>query len=773
MLDAIFSDLEENERVTIYVRDLHGTLLETLQVSSAKEIRIVSNKEYSFDLEIKTDNPLNISALQVEIPYDNVHEKSEAIRVLHEIVIPPTFVVDAVYSIQTYWLLTKRINSDAANSLTELIRVELNAPILKTRNIVPGSQVAGALERKQSTLIRNSVGLRFSSEDLRLLLQLTKANKHAINTVASGEEAGWSVSLELRDFGISREGIKTLFAEKPVGGRSTKHLLSRKANDSIKLTRIFFERDDCYFVNKRGSSEIVSTFVFEPLLLLEGEQEDTFIGNIRSQGTVWENVRLPKSAFSSGNTLLKQLGRASWAWLGTDKEVRYLLPHITAQWEMLGGEKSLATSVIGRHGNFWVTPDAVLDQDGILDLYNSSILYVDSGRTAPNVTFAYIPDDDELVRLLKPLAANIQNLNVEFVLWPMLGWFMATPFKPLLRSLRIPFPHLAIYGSTGAGKTSTIESIFMPLIGYKEPAHSHDCDTTSYALMALMSSTNAVPISLAEFRQSLLGVHAFKALRRMLLLAYDSAEDTRGTADQYTIEYKYTAPIVLSGEDIVSDKAIRRRTIIISMNPLSVREAKHQEAFAALTRLPLNLFASRYIQYTLEQRLTTVKKMLNACYDEIGIALPNISDNRVKRNYAIVLLGTKFFQRFLARHNISIDVPGANFLDPAFSEIQNVALQRGYLMIDEFIVDLINVVTNATDEFPYRIDNDGRVLWFQLRKAYDWWRKFRLQRRLEVFSYRAISAELRELRREATNPNSYIMSPRNMSRFRCTRLSEC
>ena len=767
MLNEIFNDIHEDERITLYVWDLHGTSLETLSFSSVDELRdtIETNKEYSFELTLETSEPLSTRVIQVELPYSNVHEKAEALRSLSSIIVPPTFIVDALLSLQTYWLLTKRISSDIARELTELMRVELDAPVLETKHIVPDSQVAGAPLGKVAKLVRNKKELTFTHEDLHALLCLPGEKKHNINVTPEGgdvEKQGWRLSLELRNLGISDEGIKALFAEKAIGGRSTKGLLDRIDGESIKLSHIFLETDDCYFVTRRGAREIVSTFVFEPLLLLEGTDEDTFIGNIRSQGEVWQGIRLPKSAFQGVSTLSKNLGRASWAWLGNDKDVRFLLPHITAQWQLLGSEKSLATSVIGRHGNFWVAPDAVLSKDSVMSMYNSSVLYVDSGRTKPDTTFAYVPSNDELTEMLVPLAMYLPSLNVPFVLWPMLGWFMATPFKSLLRTLRIPFPHLAIYGSTGAGKTSTIEGVLMPLVGYREPAHSHDCDTTPFVLMALMSSTNAIPISLAEFRESLLGVATFKALRRRLLLAYDSAEDTRGTRDQSTIEYNFTAPIVLSGEDVVADGAIRRRSIIISMNPLSVREIVHQEAFAEITKLPLNLFAPKYVQYSLEQQLANTEDVFNTCYDEIGQALPGIEDDRVRKNCAIVLLGTKFFKKFLARYDITLTIPGANFLDPAFSEIQNVALQRGYLMIDEFIVDIINEVSRATDEFPHRVDNDGRILWVQLRQAYDWWRKFRLQRHQEVFSYRAISAELRELRREVTSPDSYILDPRNM-----------
>jgi len=773
MLSAIFNDLHESERITLYIWDLQGVLLETLLFSSTEELSntIETGKGYSFALSLESDNPLNTRALQVELPYENVHEKAQALRALRNIITPPTFIVDALLSLQTYWLLTDRIGIDTARELTGLMRAELNAPMLKTKHMLPGSQVIGTPTNKTARLVRNKPAVTFTHEDLRVLLHLSGEKKYGITTTAEGkdvEKQSYSLALELRNLGVSNKGIRTLFVEKAIGGRSTKGLLDRGTGDTIKMTRIYSERDDCYFIRRVRGNEIVSTFVFEPLLLLEGVIEDTFIGNIRSQGELWQGIRLPKSAFQSVSSLSKKLGRAAWAWLGTDKDVRFLLPHITAQWELLGAEKSLATSVIGRHGNFWVAPDAVLSQDGSLNMYNSGILYIDSGRTRPDATFAYIPSDDELVEMLTPLAANVTNLNVPFVLWPMLGWFMATPFKPLLRSLRIPFPHLAVYGSTGAGKTSTIEGILMPLIGYREPAHSHDCDTTAFALMALLSSTNAVPVSLAEFRQSLLGIAAFKALRRILLLAYDTAEDTRGTREQLTIKYDYTAPIVLSGEDVVADRAIRRRSIIISMNPLSVREAIHQEAFAEIIKLPLNLFAPKYIQYTLEQQLTNTKEVFNTCYDEVGKALPNIADDRVRRNCAIVLLGTKFLQTFLDRYGIGLNVPSANFLDPAFSEIQNVALQRGYLMIDEFIVDIINEVSNVTEEFPYRVTNDGRILWIQLRKAYDWWRKFRLQRQLEVFSYRALSSELRELRREVTSPSSYILTPQNVSAYGTT-----
>jgi hypothetical protein len=492
--------------------------------------------------------------------------------------------------------------------------------------------------------------------------------------------------------------------------------------------------------------------------LLVGEITDDFLGDVLAGGHRWEGIQLPKSAFTRIDTLIKQLGRAEWQWLGSDEEVRFLLPYLVQRWKDMDCPQAIATPVLGRHGDVWVTDNATMSATEIMDIYSAPIVYASPGRIAPRVAYDLGADK----ALLAHIHSKLLQINEPEVLLPILGWFMATPYKPVLNDARISYPHLALFGTTGAGKTSTLEAIFLPLMGYHRPARSEDCSTTPFVMMSLLASTNAIPVSLAEFRRSTLGETAWRSLLRTLLLAYDVGHDARGKPSQITIDYPLHAPLVISGEDIITDPAVQRRSIIIGMTPQRISQGSDTyNAFMELTELPLPLFATKYIQYTLSFSASEIE----AKWEEALLEIQNFADmpmdERTCRNYATVLFGLRSYEEFMMNNDIEVSkTPAVSVLAP-LRDVQTGTTSRGYIILDSFAEDVINEAAKGSDKFVYAVDkNERNILWFHLTTAFQWWRQERLRRQESVLDSAAIKRQLREMYTTVEGAGHYVLEPK-------------
>jgi len=715
---------------------------------------------------------------------DFAGNKEAALAAADLLVLPPSYIVDSGHGYHAYWLLQEPVAAAKGCEIVRLVGETLGGghvgdPARVMR--LPGTYNVKVEPYPLCRVIRDRPDLRYDINDIIKATQITDVTRRSILTGEPGPNTkdrtrsgvDWQVGTELTALQMSDYALKAIWAEHAVGKKSREEgngYLERTLEKlrAKKQTRkaaqdpasCFTQDGDVYKVvgiGKKGQ-HVVSTFIFEPQRLLEGTTEDTFLGRICASGHTWEGIQLPKSAFAGMNSLLRYLGRAAWQWLGNDAEVRFLLPFLMKKWRDMGSPKALASSVLGRHGEYWVAPEYTMSATETFDIYSAPIVYAPTGRANPTIAYP----EGYTIEFLEAVHSNIAKINAPGVIWPMLGWFMATPYKPILNAARIAFPHLILYGTTGAGKTSTLEAVFMPLIGYTEPVHSEDCSTTPFVLMSLLAATNAIPLSLAEFRRSTLGDVAWRALLRTLLLAYDVGHDSRGKPTQTTVDYALTAPLILSGEDVISDPAVQRRSIIIGMTPQTIiAGTAAYEAFMALTSLPLAQFAAPYIQYTLtldkEKIVTNWKKALH----EINTAIDFVLEERMRRNLATVLFGLRSYEAFMNTQEIETKPVSVEHIFAPLKEVQdNNNMQRGYVLLDRFIEDVINEAQKASSQFVYTLDYDDGILWFHLTTALKWWRKDRLMRKEPVIASAAVKRQLRELSRNIPGEGHYVWGPK-------------
>lgn len=706
--------------------------------------------------------------------------KQQAFEAAMSLILPPSFIVDSGNGYHAYWLLKQSIPPGEAEAVAKNILALMGAG-LGTHDCARLLRVPGTLNLKDPVnpkrveLVRDRPDLRYDIADLRASFRVPDGVRRRVVTgdtrgFPSRSERDFNVAKVLLQLGMSEEAARIVFEEMPIGDkaldrppRGGEAYLERtleKARHSAAVPLNFQEVNDSWFVSGKGGPRQVSTFVFYPERLLEGPKEDLLVGTVRAAGYEWPNTSFPKSAFINVRTISKALPIASWQWVGSDREARLLLPFLMQRLFELGLPKARATYCIGRHGDYLITEDSVLAPEGLISPKDSPYVWVATGREYPRVAYTF-PPDEEYVSLARDVFQLLPEVNKPGVVFPILSWFMATPFKPSLEPLGVRFPLLNVFGTRGAGKTSLLLRVFQPLIGYVEP-RAYSCATTPFVLLSLLASTNCVPIAFSEFRQSTISTDVYDKLMRYILLAYDQGKDARGRPDQTVTVYPLLAPFTLDGEDALTNPAAMERTIIVGLSPETIHEASAAaEAFHTLVKLPLQGFAGRYLQHTLTYNLSAG---LDEARKLIKEAFPDILPDRVRSNIMVCALGYLSLREFLAGWKVQLPEPQFRlWFGEALEEVARPSLGRSPVLVDAFVEDTVNAVAGwrgVSGRFAYRYDRDTNVLWFHLSSVLPWWHRQRRSAGLRTLAKPAVKRQLKERSMEkAGGPGQYMLAP--------------
>jgi hypothetical protein len=169
----------------------------------------------------------------------------------------------------------------------------------------------------------------------------------------------------------------------------------------------------------------------------------------------------------------------------------------------------------------------------------------------------------------------------------------------------------------------------------------------------MLSSTNAVPLLIDEYKPWEMPRHIVDMLHALLRQLYSEEDEHRGTADQKVNVYPLKAPVCLSGEGRPSQAALLERMVPVAMSK-SVLESdpKFKATFKHLHDLDLNLLARPYIQFTLsvdfDAALADAVKRTDALIGLRKIPM------RVRDNLIVTVLGTIFFENFAAGMKVSL-----------------------------------------------------------------------------------------------------------------------
>ena len=130
----------------------------------------------------------------------------------------------------------------------------------------------------------------------------------------------------------------------------------------------------------------------------------------------------------------------------------------------------------------------------------------------------------------------------------MLGWWMSSLFRPVLMKRLGGHPLLNVYARPGAGKTSLLARAFWPAFTGVMQYEPLSCTSKDFVYARDMSSSNAIPIWVDEYKPSDMGTKFLDTLHRFVRRLYAGDTELRGTAWQGMNIYYIVVPLVISGE---------------------------------------------------------------------------------------------------------------------------------------------------------------------------------------------------------------------------------
>lgn len=649
--------------------------------------------------------------------------------------LPPTAVVFSGHGWHFYWKLREPIrDAEQIEHLNKLLIQDIATADDACWNVNRFMRIPGTMNLKYPDEPVNvelktlNPTIQYEPEDITVLSKLDRKVRHKIKTgdsrgYQSRSDRDWAILGALVRAGATNELIDILFAHQPCGDKAREnakyleHSLEKMRAKNVappKASSTEIEaRDDGFYVNTKNASRRVSTFTLEPTILLDGSvfgSPDAVVCNVHANEFVWPDVTFSRTAFTSVSRFDKEAPVAAWQFLGSDRDVRLVLPYLLTVLQENGLPRVAATETLGLHkirGRWLFLGDKqTLGAEGLWDGYKAPVCWLPSQREHPSVDLCTECTEDEL----KTLAKLVPKLNDPESIWPMIGWYSAACLKPWLEEHKYRFPIMNVTGTKGSGKTTLIQRVFMPLFGQTDPK-TYDSGTTRFVTLVLMGSTNAVPLAFSEFRYELV-----ERFIRFILLSYDTGHDPRGRGDQTTVDYPLSAPFTVDGEDLIADPAAQERMVVAQLHPETVEE--ESDAYRAFRELRNQLprgYGGYFIQRVLQQE-EGLEALLKECRDEVLTAFPKKMPDRVRNNHIVVYFGIRLWCIVTG-----CEAPLPEVLRRSITSVFDIEAGRSRTFADTMVEDVVNAVAQGNAMFNCKYDHKENILWFQLAPAHSWW----------------------------------------------------
>lgn len=652
-----------------------------------------------------------------------------------KVILPPTYRVFSGHGWHYYWMLKEPIyDRTYLEQLNQAATAHTGGDDCWNCNRV--LRVPDSMNLKGQPVkveLRSSNKYIYDAKHLEVAFSLSEEIWERIYT---GSVKGFKSRSE-RDFGVLRalaqagadfDLVQLIFRYHPIGEKaneaapnylqrswenasnfdpsaSKQMLTTPKTKRVAKTSTDIVERVQGTF---RGFKQL-ATFSFEPKMLIDGSMhdgEDVFVGTVKANGFEWPDVTFPRKVFTSVNAFNNGIKVMAWQWLGSDPDIRqygaYLMDQVIAR----GLKRVHGTPVMGLHKYkdtyHIVTDTSTVSPTVLYKGVDGPLVWIPKKTEHPQMS---LTDSAELSAFDRDFLINIlPSLNVPEVIWPALGWFLATPFKPWLEEKGKRFPILNVTGTRGSGKTTLILRQLMPLVGQTN-ARSYDANTTRFVTLLLLGSTNNIPISFSEYRDD----HAMSFLR-YILLSYDSGRDARGRADQTTQEYPLTAPFAVDGEDLISDPAAQQRMVVAQLRPSSTEEgsAAHKMWSEWRYRIPVN-FSLYWLQTAIrDMQSGLAEEILRDAEVDINGSFPKNMPDRIRANHTVAWFGAKLFC-----HHMNIKAPHALCMSQSITTVCNLETGRARTTCDDFIESLVaECALKRNSPFPWAYEGTEGVLKF-------------------------------------------------------------
>lgn len=673
--------------------------------------------------------------------------------------LPPTAAVFSGHGWHLYWRLEEPcLEKERIEALNQMLIADIPTADKACWNVnrvlrVPGTRNNKFPEASMDVSLKQlNPSLTYKEDDFTVLGKLDNKAKHKIRTgdsrgYPSHSERDWAIIQSLIRAGASDELITLIFAHQPCGDKAVEsakylnHTLekARKSGTTASTAKgggDIVEQEDGMYVTTKNSLRRISTFLLHPVMLLDGSKfdaEDAMVCDVESDGYDWPDVTFSRSAFTSVNKFDKEAPVAAWQFLGSDRDVRIVLPYLLDILKESGLPRVSATEMLGLHKikDRWLFlgDSEVLSAEDYWKGHEGPLCWLPTKKEHPTMSLS-VKFDKKKLAVLKEL---VPALNEPETIWPMIGWYSATCLKPWLEAHRYRFPIMNVTGTKGSGKTTLIQRVFMPLFGQTDPK-TFDSGTTRFVTLALMGSTNAIPLAFSEFRYELV-----VRFIRFILLSYDTGHDPRGRGDQTTVDYPLSAPFTVDGEDLIADPAAQERMVVAQLHPETVEEGTTAyTAFKQLVDVLPENFGGYYIQQTL-QKEAELENILKEARDAMLEHFPNKMPDRIRNNHTVTYFGILLWCAITGT-----EIPSPEVLRRSITSVFDIEAGRARTFADNMVEDVVNSVAQGNMYLNYLYDESDNVLWIQLAPAHSWWITSRRRQGRGSLERDAIRQQLKE-----------------------------
>lgn len=467
-------------------------------------------------------------------------------------------------------------------------------------------------------------------------------------------------------------------------------------------------------VYKKGDGTKVSTFILICKEIRTTEDgDDIFVVDMFLYNKVYENLFFPAVIFSDVKKFEEAVGRkADASWTGRKHDLLALKRLLSDS----GAPRVKSVSVMGLYERddflYWVSPTDTIPQDGAPPI--NDVKFTQSGKhvSTDQLDFdlhSVINYDESKVDLgkLQEALRLLPTVNDPSFIHPAIAWFLAAPLKLKFlglvggsgkKSMKLSgFPILWVYGSPASGKSYTMEHALLPLLGVKIDGH-FSAGSTPYPRMVLLSSTNAIPIVLDEYRRE----NSNSAyLHQHLRTIYRTGVDARGTKTGAVRKFLLQAPVCVCGEDLPNDQALFQRSVLLQAFKTHIaNNGKYHGAINDIHELDL-----------FEQAPFILKFLMNRDIDmTIGAAgsiLMSHPDSkhlgmRARHNALAVLCGSIWYRELCEELGIfDVELDNSAILSTLIEKGDAPLISEEYSSLDMFFEGLSSMINDERSPISY------------------------------------------------------------------------
>lgn len=567
-----------------------------------------------------------------------------------------------------YWLLTRRLETvEEIERVNQALRDHTNADHAWNANRilrVPGSLSTKYGDEREVRILHFWPNRRYNPDDLARV-QSYSGGFIEVRGSESVSERDFRVAAQLVRWGITPETIYQVLEAislkaKGEGDhyiRLTVDNALKKANEPKKKsgTDGLFNITESVVKAKGSKTQDVDgdtpanlgNVDFLPVARLvtsDGEDKGLVISVEWMDGDDRRSKQIATTQqdFATRRAVLETLSKVGGTliWRGSDAQALKL-------WEALveytpADQRLLAVESLGRYDTpegsvFVVDENTTLLEDGA----KGSVFWLPQIKVGRHVTLSDGEPDRDVINRVLALSKQTQPPDV---VASTFSWLGASLFKTVFEGFDIRLPHLLLFGLRGTGKTSYIQHVLLPFAGIKTPPVSSDI--TPFALTGHLASTNAFPVWIGEYR----GANSnSQEVERMLRTLYDGSTVERGRPDLTVTHFELRAPVIIDGETLLVDAAVRDRTLSVRLRASTIEPGSQAYlAFMGLRDID-ETDRQKLARQLLTWSLTLDRGLLYTWYHEgREIFEPRQYGARGTSNAAVLYAGGQVIRKFLA-----------------------------------------------------------------------------------------------------------------------------